>query len=77
MDTYLEKNDLMGELDELMKSVDVSKVDAEKRLLLRAITCLGPECSSDLSHFLHMDDYLVFKHVEELRQIGWLAERTF
>lgn len=76
MDTYMEKNDLMGELDELMKSVDVKEVDPEKRLLLRAITCLGPECSSDLSHFLHMDDYLVFKHVQELRQIGWLAERT-
>ncbi len=74
MDTYMEKNELMGELDELMMSTE--EVDQEKRLLLRAITCLGPECSSDLSHFLHMDDYLVFKHVEELRKIGWLAERV-
>jgi predicted transcriptional regulator len=65
-----EKNDYMNEVDKLVKEAEV--LNYEERVLLRAITCLGPECSSDLSHLLNLDNAIIKTYVNKLRNENWL-----
>ncbi len=73
MDELENKNSLMGEIDELLK--EDSELSYEDRVILRAITCLGKHCSSDLSHLMNLDMAMLQMFVESLRERNWIEKK--
>lgn len=72
MEVLHKKNNLMEEVDKIFK--DDTELDFEDRVIMRAITCLGPECSSNLAEILKMDNVMVNKHVESILDKGFLEK---
>ena len=72
MEVLHEKNKVMEDVDKIINSEN--ELDFEDRVIMRAITCLGPECSSNLAEILKMDDVMVNKHVEKILEKGFLEK---
>ncbi|OLS29025.1 MAG: hypothetical protein HeimC2_02200 [Candidatus Heimdallarchaeota archaeon LC_2] len=72
MDVLNKKNDSMGELDE--EILQQEDLEYEHRVIMRAITCLGEKCSDDLSHLLNMDDKMIAKYIDDLKEKKWLEK---
>ena len=66
------KNDFMEIVDVILKGQN--DLSYEDRVILRAISCLGKQCSSDLSHLMNLDTYTIEKYVDVLKEKQWLKK---
>lgn len=66
------KNDFMAVVDTILQAQN--DLQYEDRVIMRAITCLGKQCSSDLSHLLNMNIYQVEQQVDLLREKKWIKK---
>ncbi len=70
MDEMKKKDQLMKEVDDiLMGEPDLEYND---RVILRAITCLGEKCSSNLTHLMNLNYSLLSDYVSSLRARNWV-----
>ncbi|MCY3413885.1 MAG: hypothetical protein INQ03_19735 [Candidatus Heimdallarchaeota archaeon] len=72
MDILSIKNEFMELVDIILKAQP--DLEYEDRVILRAITCLGKQCSADLSHLMNMDTYMIERYVAGLRERKWIKE---
>jgi len=65
-----EKNEKMGHIDKIVSSLD--NLTYKERIVLRAVTCLGPRCSNDLSHLLNVELIEIKEIIDNLKEKGWI-----
>lgn len=73
MELMYKKNDVMDQVDKIF--LDNEDLDFEARVIMRAITCLGPDCASSLANILNMENVVVDNHISNIIDTGLLEKR--